>query len=521
MNIIEKNNDPLKNHSSFDLENKESALLAAIVQYSDDAIISKNLNGIIQSWNAAAQRLFGYLPEDVIGKSITILIPPDRLKEEEEIINHIKKGERVEHFETKRVTKDSRLLDVSISTSPVIDKFGIIIGASKIVRDITDIKIKLREIEESHGLIKVIFEESVQFMSILSPEGNLIKYNTTAKQYIGGDEINLLNIPFWLTPWWTHSEEVREKIHNSILMAKQGQFVRFDISLRTFEGKIIFLDFSIKPVKDNNDKILFLIPEGRDITERKSIELDLISAKEFAERAIVIKSRFLDIAAHELRTPVTSFSLIVQLAQKKLDKGIAVTADTLLRLRSQSERISRLVVDLLDVSRLERNAINLKLESSDILVLFSDYLIDYKILRPNREINFVKPNHQIFVNMDSVRILQVFSNLLDNACKYTPDDSPIDISIQEKQSTVRVSIKDFGPGIPPEQQRELFSPFTRGSLELTGRSGGLGLGLYVSRMIIELHGGSIGLVSQIGKGSLFYFEIPLAQETPNVNSSSK
>lgn len=495
--------------SSYKLDTENTARLATIVETSDDAIISKDLNGIVKSWNLAAEKLFGYTPEEMIGKSVTVIIPPERLSEEEDILYRLRNGQRIQHLETVRISKDHRRIDVSVSTSPVIDSKGHIIGAAKIVRDITEKKKNERELEESHGLMRVIFEESFHFMGILKPDGTTIKINSVALSFIDAKESDILNKPFWEAPWWDHSNALKDKIHDAIKEAEKGVLVRFDTTLANADGETVILDFSLKPVKDKNGKIIFIIPEGRDISERKQIEDDLIAAKEAAEKAMILKSRFLDIAAHELRTPVTSFSLIVQLAQKQLAKGIPIEASTLMRLRAQSQRISRLVVDLLDVSRLERNAIKLQLEYLDFVTLIADHVEDFKLFRPNRNIVFINPKIEIRTKLDTVRILQVVSNLLNNACKYTPENTPIELSIETKPGFVRLSIKDYGPGISEDQQSTMFTAFTRGSLELTGRSGGLGLGLYVSRMIIELHGGRIGVISKLGSGSTFYFEIPI------------
>ena len=119
---------------------KSNSLLSSIVQFSDDAIISKNLEGIIESWNAGAERIFGYTPGEAIGQSVEILIPPDRLNEEQIILRRIRRGERIEHYETVRRRKDGRLIDISLTVSPVIDADGRVIGASKIARDITERK---------------------------------------------------------------------------------------------------------------------------------------------------------------------------------------------------------------------------------------------------------------------------------------------------------------------------------------------------------------------------------------------
>ena len=123
-------------------------------------------------------------------------------------------------------------------------------------------------------------------------------------------------------------------------------------------------------------------------------------------------------------------------------------------------------------------------------------------------VNIIKPKNPVELKFDSLRIAQVISNFLDNARKYTPLRSPIDITIATKAGYVRISVTDHGPGISDEQKTKLFNPFTRGSDELNTRSGGLGLGLYICSEIIKLHGGTIGVMSKIGEGSTFYCELP-------------
>ncbi|MBI1735571.1 MAG: MEKHLA domain-containing protein [Candidatus Rokubacteria bacterium] len=114
------------------------ARLAAIVDSSDDAIISKTLEGVVITWNAAAEQMFGYTAAEAVGRSITLIIPPERLGEEDEVLRRVRSGQRVDHFETVRVAKDGRTVSISLSVSPIRDRAGRIVGASKIARDITD-----------------------------------------------------------------------------------------------------------------------------------------------------------------------------------------------------------------------------------------------------------------------------------------------------------------------------------------------------------------------------------------------
>lgn len=244
------------------------------------------------------------------------------------------------------------------------------------------------------------------------------------------------------------------------------------------------------------------------LTERKRAEAELVAAKESAEKAASLKSRFLDIAAHELRTPITVFSIMLELAQKQLKKGQPIDISTLDRLQWQAKRLSHLVVDLLDVSRLERGVVTLHQIRTNMILLISACLEGFIVQAPKRSIIFTKPQQPIELNIDPVRINQVLSNLLDNALKYTSEGSPIEVRAESSPDLVRVSVIDHGVGIKKDQQAELFKPFTRGSSDREERTSGLGLGLFVCRGIIELHGGTIGVVSEAGVGSTFYFELP-------------
>ena len=256
-----------------------------------------------------------------------------------------------------------------------------------------------------------------------------------------------------------------------------------------------------------------------DITQMKEAthaleksQKELIDARDVAENATRLKSRFLDIAAHELRTPVTAFSLLLQFTQRQLEKGHAVEVLTLRRLGSQADRLARLVVDLLDVSRLDRGLVQLQWSMADLGVVVTECIEPFKLKSPDRPFRVFLPDHPILVKMDPVRIYQVLSNLIDNAVKYTPAESPIEVRIRVLPNSVWIDVKDDGPGISPTLQANLFSPLERGDSEQVELSSGLGLGLYICRRILELHGGTIRVKSHLGEGSEFSFELPLGSE---------
>jgi signal transduction histidine kinase len=205
---------------------------------------------------------------------------------------------------------------------------------------------------------------------------------------------------------------------------------------------------------------------------------------------------------------VTAFSVLLDLALKRQKSGEPPVSDLLCRLQGQAKRLSRLIIDLLDVSRLDRGMITLREICADIVSVISATVDEFIMQFPKRRFQFHRPPRAIEIDLDPARISQVLSNLLDNAVKYTPEDIPVEIHIDSRTDWVRVSVVDHGPGIAKDQQANLFSPFTRGTTDREERAGGLGLGLAVCRGLIELHGGTMGVMSEPGVGSTFYFELP-------------
>jgi PAS domain S-box-containing protein len=372
--------------------NITSQRLAAIVSSSDDAIVGKDLNSIVTSWNSGAERLFGYSANEMIGTSIMRLIPPDRHAEEDEILTRIRSGRRMDHFETVRVRKDGGLIDVSVTASPIKDGSGKVIGASKV---------------------------------------------------------------------------------------------------------------------------------ARDITERKRAEEKLQEAKNAAERANKAKDDFLAVLSHELRTPLTpALAAATYLAEHE---------DLLPEFRAEVVAISRnvklearLIDDLLDLTRITSGKIALRREAADAHALFGTAL---QIAREDmlaKEIEFVMDltasDHH--VRADPVRIQQVFWNLLNNAVKFTNRGGRIAVRSSNNGGRFVFEITDSGIGIEPEQQERIFEAFEQGEHSTTRQFGGLGLGLAISKKLMDLHGGSLGVQSE-GKNRGATFRVTLdAMEKPSALSAS-
>ncbi len=355
---------------------EKQAMLAAIIASSDDAIISKTLEGIITSWNPAAVRIFGHTEEEAIGRHISLIIPTERLSEEAVIIDNISRGNKVDHFETVRMTKDGHYIPISVTVSPITDRTGKIVGASKIARDI--------------------------------------------------------------------SEQQASKAENAELY---------------------------KQLKELNDK----------------------------------KDEFIGLASHELRTPLTSINGYLQiLAQRITDEK---NRQFLKKAQQQVSRLSSLVDDLLDVSKIEAGKLQFSVENFNIRQVVDDTVDLISHANPSYQVTVHSDVSGLFIRGDAHRIEQVIMNLLTNAIRYSPGSLRAEVHLSQEAGEVKIGIRDFGIGIPADKLTDIFSRFYRVDNTLSTVSG-LGIGLYLSHEIVTRHRGSIWAESEPGKGSTFWFTLP-------------
>ncbi|MFZ9595609.1 MAG: ATP-binding protein, partial [Bdellovibrionia bacterium] len=392
-------------------------------------------------------------------------------------------------------------------------------------RDITDEVLTLSKLHEVNAFFQAAMDQSPVGIVIVDAPSGLIRFANDAALAIRGGTRNQLVEGVALgeyQAWQTVSLDGIPLPNEQTPLARSfltGEKMSQEVGMINARGELRVLLTNTAPIRRQDGTIGAGIAVFFDHTERHQLLEQIQAARESAERALGAKSRFLDIAAHELRTPVTAFSLLLQITQKRLAEGCPVSADVLVRLRAQVDRLSRLVVDLLEVSRLDRGMVILKKESRDLGQILGECLSSFELQYPDRKFMFRGNHRSIVCKVDPVRIYEVISNLIDNALKYSPASSPIEIELAVPSShTVRVSIGDQGPGIPAERWQALFQPFERGSSAGESAHAGLGLGLYICKKIIELHEGIIGLESTVGQGSTFFFELPVEAVIPGAVS---
>lgn len=263
----------LRNVPELKLAERASNLLAAIVNSADDAIISKNLDGMITSWNKSAEEMFGYTPEEAIGQHITLIIPPDRRNEEMKIIEQLKRGERVDHFETVRMRKDGSRFEVSLTISPVRDADGTIIGASKIARDISERK----QAQRGSWLLAAVVDSSDDAIISKALDGVITSWNKGAERIFGYTEDEAVGKPIALiVPPDRQEEEVR--IMDRLREGKRVE--HFETVRRRKDGSMVDVSVVVSPVRDGVGRLIGASKVARDITERKRIDRALRESEE-------------------------------------------------------------------------------------------------------------------------------------------------------------------------------------------------------------------------------------------------
>ncbi|MGN6639663.1 MAG: PAS domain S-box protein, partial [Mucilaginibacter sp.] len=348
------------------LAHEQSAKLVAIVESSDDAIVGKDLEGIITSWNRGAEQVFGYKESEIIGKSILTIIPEDRQHEEPMILGRLRNGEKIDHYETIRKRADGRLIDVSLTISPIKNKEGRVIGVSKIARDITD-------------------------------------------------------------------------------------------------------------QKRNEQR----------------------------------KNDFIAMASHELKTPLTSLTALIQVLEQKLS-GVAdpFVPQALARANTQTKRMIKLINGFLNVSRLESGKLEIKKQNFNLSALIESEIEEIKLTAGNYDFTLLIEK-AIMVFADKEKIASVITNLLTNAVKYSLKDKKITVRCASKNGHAVVSVQDKGIGINATDLPRIFDRYFRAEGEHINQVSGFGVGLYLSAEVIRHHGGQIWAESEVGHGSTFYFTLPL------------
>ena len=484
--------------------------LASIVESSDDAIIRKSLDGTIQSWNAGAERVFGYTAEQAIGRNISLIIPTDRIAEEDQIIGNLKAGRRVEHFETERCHSSGRRLWVSLTISPIEDDEGRVVAASKIARDVT----RQREADSERQRFVTLIENSTDFIGICDLDGVPFYVNRAGLAMVGlgsVEEASRLHVRDFFLP--EDQPMMMNEFFQSVIANGHAEV---DVRFRNFAtGATRWMAYKVIALVDATGAPAAFATVSQDISERRHMENSLRQFADDLAAADRQKNEFLATLAHELRNPLAPLGNMLEVL-KRADGDAKTRARAVSTMERQLHHIVRLVDDLLDLNRITHDRLELRKDVVDLGTVIEQAVDASRPLveAAGQTLTVASPRPPIRLSADAVRLGQVFGNLLNNACKYTDQGGSIAVRVERHGDEAVVTVSDTGAGIPADRLRGIFDMFMQVETSRERSQGGLGIGLTLVRRLAEMHGGSVEAHSAgAGQGSQFVVRLPIAIET--------
>jgi PAS domain S-box-containing protein len=476
-----------------------------------------NLKMELSYFNKLAFDLLEYSEYEVLGNSILNFIAAEDQERSLADLQKAMSGENIKTNEYTAVKKNGSHFPILIQTMPIKNKQCEITGIRGIIIDISTIKKiekKLLESEEKYRSLVQNIKLGI-FRTEPIKDGRLIEFNNTMEEITGYSRDELTSIA--VAKLYAISGEREEFIKQLDLNPEKASLTT---NMIRKDGSVIIVNMIAKAVKDKTGRIKYIDGTIEDITERKKMEeriLDLYE-KEKKQREVLqeeakARGMFIDVLAHELRTPLTpilaSSGMLQDISndetdiiRKKLINNIFVSTQTM---------TSRLE-ELLDLARYSRGTFRLHILSTEVIPFIQGVVSRFKPSLVQRKQQLIEeiPETAIEADIDPSRVEQVILNLLSNASKFSPEHGKIVLKVSLENCTFRVDVKDYGIGISQQAQQRLFEPYHRVEQDRQ-QFPGLGLGLAVSRQIVEAHNGKIWLVSHPEEGSVFSFQIPLKQ----------
>ncbi len=480
------------------LEKSERRLRKFILSAPVSISILTGSDYIVEIINESALKLIGKTSEQMLNKSVLesmTELDTGQAKLLLDSVFHSGKSFSASEFPVKlnRYGKLEKIY-VNFQYDPLIDSEGKIYGIMVVGTDVTEQVFARKKVEQSEGRFKLLADSMPQFIWTSDREGNINYFNRAVYDYSGLSE-KQLQPGGWISI--IHPDEREENILKWKSAIKSGKDFIFEHRFRRFDGTYRWQLSRAVPLNDDQGKIQFWIGTSTDIQEIKEQEEQ--------------KDYFISMASHELKTPITSIKGYVQILQS-MYKGSddAVLIRSLDRVHVQIEKITTLIGDLLDVSKIRTGSLTFHKQKFDINQLITEEIEDHEIIHPTYKIEF-KNNASIPVFADRERIRQVLINLISNAIKYSPKNGNILVKSKVENNKVSISVKDEGIGIDKNYQDKIFERFYRVEGKSEKTFPGFGIGLFIASEILRRHRGSIGVESKPGKGSRFFFSLPLFQ----------
>ncbi len=493
-----------------------TAQLGAVVISSKSAIISEDLDNVITSWNKAAEQLFGYTAGEALGKPVAMLMPADRINEGAGILDGIRRGETIEHYETVRRHKDGSLAEISLTVSPIKDAAGHVIGATQIAHDIREIKRTRESLRASEDRYRTLFDLGPVAIYSCDASGVIQNFNRRAAELWGrapaaGDTDERFCGSFKMLRPDGSSMPHDQCPMSEVLRGEIPEVLDGEVLIDRPDGSLITVIVNIRPLKNERGEITGAINCFYDVTDRKLQENEVRRYAADLFETNRRKTEFLAMLAHELRNPLAPIRNAVQVLRFPGVTGETVASASEMMERQVGQMV-RLVDDLLDVSRISRGKIELR---KGPMELGSVVYQAVEASRPlcesmDHELIVTLPPTPIYLNADPMRVAQVIGNLLNNACKFTDRAGRISLIVEREADQAKIRVCDTGVGIALDKIPRIFDMFMQVDTSLERAVSGLGIGLTVVKNLVEMHDGTVEAHSEgLGQGCEFVVRLPL------------
>jgi PAS domain S-box-containing protein len=478
-------------------ENRQAA--ADIVRSSYDAIISNTLDGSITSWNAAAELLYGYRADEILGRNADVLYPAARRQEEVNILRQISRGQRLDQYVTERVHHDGRTVTVSLSASPIVDEDGRVVGAATISRDIG----RLRPVEAKW---RAMLEAAPDAIVAVDSTGRITLVNAQTERLFGYRREDLVGeLVEVLVPPQARGVHPGHRSRYLAEPKPRPMGAGIELSAMRRDGTQFPAEISLSAIETQEG--VLVAAAIRDVSERIRFERQLREKNLELEKASKAKDAFLASMSHELRTPLNAIIGFTGTLLMGLPGPLNAAQTRQLELvETSSQHLLSLINDLLDLAKIESGKVEISPEPIDCGSVVHDVAQSMRPLAEQKGIALTTelPTEPTAVVADRRAIGQILINLVHNAIKFTAEgEVRISLTRPEPAGAWTLMVSDTGPGIAEEEQLRIFEAFQRSAATRKHGDEGTGLGLYISHKLAELMGFQIVVNSTPGQGSVF------------------
>jgi PAS domain S-box-containing protein len=513
---------------------KAGALQSAIFNSANFSSIATDARGVIQIFNVGAERMLGYTAADVMNK-----ITPADISDPQELIARAKslsvelgtpitpgfealvfKASRgiEDIYELTYIRKDGSRFPAVVSVTALRDDQDAIIGYLLIGTDNTarkqieeEQKQLAQRLRDHQFYTRSLFESNIDALITTDPHGIITDVNKQMEALTGCTRDELIGAPF--KSYFTDPEAAETSIK---LVLSEKKVTNYELTARARDGKETVVSYNATTFYDRDRRLQGVFAAARDITERKRLDqvlqeknVELESARSVAEKANLAKSEFLSSMSHELRSPLNAILGFAQLMESDSPPPTSAQKESIVQILQAGWHLLKLINEILDLAKVESGQVPLSEEPVSLaeVMLECQGMIEPHAQQFGIKLTFPQFDIHYFVRADRTRLKQVLINLLSNAIKYNVKQGTVDVNCTESTpGRIRVSIRDTGAGLSPEQLAQLFQAFNRLGQEAGGEEG-TGIGLVVAKRLVELMGGVIGVESTVGVGSVFWFEL--------------